>query len=169
MSPTVGAQDVAVLALPQALPMEVGMPFQVLTSRTAEHYRVTLCGRRPGPVPTTGGFPVVAQAGLEAVVAADTVIVPAYRTAPEPPPDDVLDALRNAHTRGARIMSICVGAFALAAAGLTNIYLAGNPGERREAELAAGVTEFVHVGVDVLDVLQRAHDHIGTPTGAVTR
>ncbi len=118
MSPTLDAQDVAVLALPQALPMEVGMPFQVLTSRTAEHYRVTLCGRRPGPVPTTGGFPVVAQAGLEAVVAADTVIVPAYRTAPEPPPDDVLDALRTAHARGARIMSICVGAFALAAAGL---------------------------------------------------
>jgi len=111
-------RDVAVLALPGALPMEVGMPFQVLTSRTADHYRVTLCGRRPGPVPTTGGFPVVAQAGLDAVVAADTVVVPAYDSFTVPPPDDVLDALRTAHDRGARVVSICVGAFALAAAGL---------------------------------------------------
>lgn len=116
--PAARVRDVAVLALPEALPMEVGIPFQVLTSRTAAHYRVTLCGRRPGPVPTTGGFPVVAQAGLDAVVAADVVIVPAYETFPGPPPDDVLDALRTAHARGARVMSICVGAFALAAAGL---------------------------------------------------
>ncbi|UJP40249.1 GlxA family transcriptional regulator [Cellulomonas palmilytica] len=116
--PAARARDVAVLALPQALPMEVGIPFQVLTSRTAEHYRVTLCGRRPGPVPTTGGFPVVAQAGLDAVVAADVVIVPAYENVPGQPTDDVLDALRTAHARGARVMSICVGAFALAAAGL---------------------------------------------------
>ncbi|MCR6648770.1 MAG: helix-turn-helix domain-containing protein [Cellulomonas sp.] len=111
-------RDVAVLALPGALPMEVGMPFQVLQSRTAEHYRLTLCGRSPGPVPTAGGFPVVAQAGLEAVVAADTVIVPAYDDIDQPPADDVLDALRTAHARGARVVSICVGAFALAAAGL---------------------------------------------------
>ncbi len=111
-------RDVAVLALPGALPMEVGMPFQVLQSRTAEHYRLTLCGRDPGPVPTAGGFPVVAQAGLEAVVAADTVIVPAYDDIDQPPPADVLDALRTAHARGARVVSICVGAFALAAAGL---------------------------------------------------
>lgn len=94
--------------------------------------------------------------------------------------DEPSDAVADVFADGAHLVCICSSdaiyeeratamAEALAAAGLTNIYLAGNPGERREAELAAGVTEFVHVGVDVLDVLQRAHDHIGTPTGTVTR
>ena len=57
---------------------------------------------------------------------------------------------------------------ALSAAGLSPLYLAGNPGDRRDEETAAGVTEFVHLGVDVLDVLGRAHEAIGTPTGSTT-
>ena len=52
---------------------------------------------------------------------------------------------------------------ALRDAGIGPVHLAGNPGERRDAETAAGVTEFIHVGVDVLDVLRRAHVTIGTP------
>ena len=94
--------------------------------------------------------------------------------------DDPADAVADVFADGAHLVCICSSdavyaeraetmASALAAAGLTNIYLAGNPGDRRAAEVAAGVTEFVHVGVDVLDVLQRAHDHIGTPTGTVIR
>jgi methylmalonyl-CoA mutase len=54
-------------------------------------------------------------------------------------------------------------AVAIAGAGVARLYLAGNPGERREAESAAGVDEFIHLGVDVLDVLRRAHETIGTP------
>ena len=50
---------------------------------------------------------------------------------------------------------------ALTAAGVARLYLAGNPGDRREAEMAAGVHEFIGVGVDVLDVLRRAHDALG--------
>src|SRR4051812_42953132 len=109
---------VAVLALETVLPMEVGIPFQVLGARTADRYEVVLCGTTPGPVATTGGFPVVAGAGLEALAWADTVVVPAYRDALTPPGVAVLDALRAAHARGARLVSICAGAFALAAAGL---------------------------------------------------
>ncbi|GEL94026.1 GlxA family transcriptional regulator [Cellulomonas composti] len=114
----VARHEVAVLALPEVLAMEVGMPFQILTSRTADRYRVTLCGRVRGPVPTSGGYAVVATAGLEALATADTIVVPASERTHEPPPDDVLDALRAAHARGARLVSICVGAFVLAAAGL---------------------------------------------------
>jgi methylmalonyl-CoA mutase len=47
---------------------------------------------------------------------------------------------------------------ALREAGATRVYLAGNPGDRREAYEAAGVDEFVHVGCDVLAALHRAHD-----------
>lgn len=55
----------------------------------------------------------------------------------------------------------CATAQALTAAGAAVVYLAGDPGGRRAAEEAAGVDEFVHVGVDVLSVLQRAHAALG--------
>jgi methylmalonyl-CoA mutase len=77
---------------------------------------------------------------------------------------------------GARLACICSSdavyeeratavAAALKAAGAEIVYLAGNPGDRRAAEEAAGVDEFVHVGVDVLAVLERAHAALGLAGG----
>ncbi len=94
--------------------------------------------------------------------------------------DDPADAVRDALAVGAHLVCICSSdavyaeravdvAGALSAAGLSPVYLAGNPGDRRDAEVAAGVDTFIHVGVDVLDVLRHAHDSIGTPTGTVIR
>jgi transcriptional regulator GlxA family with amidase domain len=77
-----------------------------------------LCAARPGNVRTSGGYDVVARAGLGAVARADTVVVPGYRPPDRPLPDAVTDALRRAAARNTRIVSICSGAFALAAAGL---------------------------------------------------
>ena len=73
---------------------------------------------------------------------------------------------------GARIACLCssdavyaeqaeAAAKALKAAGAERVYLAGNPGDRRAAEEQAGVDEFVHVGVDVLQVLAGAHALLG--------
>lgn len=56
--------------------------------------------------------------GLEAVATAQTVIVPAWRDIGQDPPADLVQALRAAHAAGARIVSLCTGAFVLAAAGL---------------------------------------------------
>ncbi|GIG22952.1 AraC family transcriptional regulator [Cellulomonas chitinilytica] len=109
---------VAVLVLDSVLAMEVGMPFQIFTGHGDLGYTLTLCSERPGPVPTTGGYPVVAQAGLEALDTADTVLVPAFRPHDRVVSDEVLDAVRRAHARGARVVSICAGAFLLAQAGL---------------------------------------------------
>jgi methylmalonyl-CoA mutase len=92
------------------------------------------------------------------------------------PAEAVADALHV----GAHLVCLCSSdavyaeravefASALRDAGLSPVYLAGNPGDRREAEQAAGVAEFVHVGVNVLEVLQRAHESIGTPSGMVVR
>ena len=45
-------------------------------------------------------------------------MVPGWRDAEEPPPPDVVEAVRRAHIAGARVVSICSGVFVLAAAGL---------------------------------------------------
>jgi transcriptional regulator GlxA family with amidase domain len=130
--------------------MEVGIPFQVLGDRDRYPYELVLCGARPGPVATTGGFPVVAAAGLEALRDADTVIVPAYREHGRALDDAVLDELRAAHARGARLVSICAGAFALAQAGLLDDHRATTHW-MHTAELAATYPR-VEVDPDVLFV-----------------
>ncbi|WP_424534056.1 helix-turn-helix domain-containing protein [Sphaerisporangium viridialbum] len=56
--------------------------------------------------------------GLDALASADTVIVPACDDVEADPPPELLEALRAAHDRGARIVSLCTGAFVIAAAGL---------------------------------------------------
>ena len=74
-----------------------------------------------GRVPSTNGFDIVPAAGPEALAAADTVIVPGTRYAPArddgtlaPEVRAALDSIRP----GTRLVSICTGAFVLAAAGL---------------------------------------------------
>jgi len=108
---------IAVLALDQVLPMEAGMPFHVFDKRNLP-YEVLLCGRAPGPVETDNGWPIFAPHGLDVLGTADTVIVPAFRGFLGGAPDDAVAALRLAHRNGARMVSICAGAFALASAGL---------------------------------------------------
>jgi transcriptional regulator GlxA family with amidase domain len=56
--------------------------------------------------------------GLDALLTADTVIVPACHDPAECPPTELVDAVRAAHEAGARVASVCTGAFVLAAAGL---------------------------------------------------
>src|SRR5499427_10200498 len=83
-----------------------------------EWYRFRVCSFEPGPVRATGGFLLYAAAGPAALRWADTIIIPGWRGDDEQPPDALLRALRAAHRRGARLVSICSGAFVLAAAGL---------------------------------------------------
>ena len=67
------------------------------------------------PLVVNGGWTIDSPFGLEALDDADTVIVPAC---PHEPPRAMVDALRAAYERGARMVSFCGGAFALAAAGI---------------------------------------------------
>jgi transcriptional regulator GlxA family with amidase domain len=111
------AHAVAILALPAVVAFDLAIPAQVLGRRGEGRYDVTVCATRAGRVPSTTGYEIVAPAGLEAIARADTVVVPGYESEDDPAPA-ALRALRDAHERGARIVSICTGAFALAAAGL---------------------------------------------------
>ncbi len=81
-------------------------------------YEFSTCSPGGAEVRTMSGFTVGTQGDLRALEAADTVAVPAYLNVLDPPPSEVVEALRAAAERGARLLSVCAGAFALAHAGL---------------------------------------------------
>ena len=81
-------------------------------------YDFTICGDDGAAV--GGWLRAGIQHGLEALAEADTVIVPSCRDAAEPPPPALVAAVRAAHEAGARVASLCTGAFILAEAGLLN-------------------------------------------------
>jgi AraC family transcriptional activator FtrA len=81
-------------------------------------YRFSVCALEQGPLSAVGGFSVQPPAGLAALKQAGTVVIPGWRDPDERPPEVLLTALRAAHARGARVVSICSGVFVLAAAGL---------------------------------------------------
>jgi AraC family transcriptional regulator, transcriptional activator FtrA len=81
-------------------------------------YRCVVAGIEPGPLRATGGIRVEVDGGLELLTQAGTVLVPGWRGIDAPVPDRLVAGLRAAHAAGARIASLCSGAFVLAAAGL---------------------------------------------------
>ena len=113
-----GIHRVAILALERVVPIDLAIPSQVFDGRDGAPYRATLCATEAGPVRTTTGFDVVATRGLDGLEEADTIVVPGFDPHDEDPPEPALRALRAAVDRGQRVVSICTGAFALAAAGV---------------------------------------------------
>ncbi|MGH7527709.1 MAG: transcriptional regulator FtrA [Gemmatimonadales bacterium] len=81
-------------------------------------YRFCLCSLDAGTLNATGGVRIVASRGLAGLREADTIAIPGWRDPDEVPPAPLLNALRRAHARGARLLALCSGAFVLAAAGL---------------------------------------------------
>ena len=112
-----GPHRVAVLALDGVTPMALAIPAQIFSPRPETPYQLTMCGLT-NQVATTGGLTVAVDGGLDQVRAADTVIVPGLDLSLWPLPGVVLDTLAEARDRGRRVVSICNGAFALAAAGV---------------------------------------------------
>jgi transcriptional regulator GlxA family with amidase domain len=109
---------VAVLALDGVYPFELGIPSRIFGDADGR-YEVVTCSADGRPVQTSADFEVAVGHGPEVLRTADTVVIPAFvaeRAAPELAPQ-VAAALAEIRP-GSRIMSICTGAFILAAAGL---------------------------------------------------
>jgi len=103
-----------VVAFDLATPIEVFGRVQLPNGRAG--YQVRVCG--VSPEVDTGAFRVKTQRGLTELLKADTVILPGVADISRPVPASLVRAVQRAAKAGARIASICSGAFLLAATGL---------------------------------------------------
>jgi AraC family transcriptional regulator, transcriptional activator FtrA len=81
-------------------------------------YRFETCTMRGRKVTGQYGLSMEVDGGLDRLTAAGTVMIPGWQGVDVPVPPPIIDALRTAYRRGARLLSICSGSFVLAATGL---------------------------------------------------
>ncbi|HWS51223.1 MAG TPA: helix-turn-helix domain-containing protein [Microbacterium sp.] len=114
---------VAVLAFPLISPFHLSVPTLVFGGAGLDGveglYDVTVCAEEPGSMPTGAGYAIQVDVGLEAMAVADLVVIPSWPNG-RTPSRALLDAVRAAHSRGARIVGLCLGTFVVAASGITD-------------------------------------------------
>ena len=138
---------VAVVVYDGLLPFEFGVACDVFghdytAAFGVPWYRMSICGAVPS-VSVEPGFWMQVPCGLEALQAAETVVVPSTEF-PDRVPGEVLEALRQARQRGCRMISLCTGAFVLAAAGI----LDGRPATTHWSGCAEMARRYPRVRVD---------------------
>ncbi|MDI1465325.1 helix-turn-helix domain-containing protein [Catellatospora sp. KI3] len=124
MGPAAVKRHVVAVAITDDLPVfELAVPCEVFGVDRPDlvdpWYELRLCAAEPGPLRVRSGLLVQTAYTLDDLVAADTVLVPACNRGVQcGPPPALVEAVQAAHARGARIASICSGAYVLAEAGL---------------------------------------------------
>jgi AraC family transcriptional regulator, transcriptional activator FtrA len=113
-------------------------------------YRFASAAIEPGPLRAHGGLTVVCDGGFELLDQADIIVAPGWKGAGIEVPADLTERLRGAHARGARLASICSGAFVLAATGLLSGQRAAT--HWRYAEGLSRLHPEIEVDADVLYV-----------------
>jgi transcriptional regulator GlxA family with amidase domain len=112
---------VATVVGPSVSMFELSVPCEVFGLDRSElvdpWYRHRVVAALPGPSTSPEGLVIDTPFGLDELAESDTIVIPA-RSFPGEPPEELLDALRAAYNRGARLLSMCTGAFVLAATGL---------------------------------------------------
>ena len=160
--PSAARHRVVVLALPGVVLLDLAAPMHLFGHCGGEHYACEVAGVQAGAVASSTGMQVVAPHGLTALRRAGTIVVPGT-VDHGPPPPAVTDALRAAHRRGARVMSVCTGAFVLARAGL----LDGRRATTHWASAAELAQRFPAVTVDP-DVLYVDEGEVLTSAGVAS-
>lgn len=115
-------RSVAVVLIDGVAPFEFGVVCEVFgidrTEDGVPPFDFRVCGERPGePLRANVGVQLVPEHGLDALIGADLIAVPAARLREHYPPA-VLRALREAHANGSTLLSVCSGVFLLGEAGL---------------------------------------------------
>jgi AraC family transcriptional activator FtrA len=155
---------VVALVRPVQSTFELGCAVEVFgTTRPGvpQYYEFAVCAQTPGPVPTTAGYDIFVPLGLSALGRADTVIIPGWAPVEAPLPPQVRRALLRAHARGARLVTICSGVFALARTGL----LDGRSATTHWGRAEQLRREFPRVRVSP-DALYVDHGDVATSAGA---
>lgn len=115
-------RHVAIIICDGVAMFELGIALEVFALTRPElgvpWYDVAVVSFDRPPLTGTGGVRVTPTHPVRALRKAGTIVIPNWPRIDEPPPRAMLDAVRAAHRRGARLVSICSGAFVLAAAGL---------------------------------------------------
>ncbi|MFC9999433.1 GlxA family transcriptional regulator [Nocardia sp. NPDC127526] len=155
---------VVALVRPVQSTFELGCAVEVFGTRrevVPQYYEFEVCTETPGPVPTTAGYDIAVSRDLSALASADTVLIPGWTPVETPLSDRVRRALLRAHARGARLVTICSGVFALARTGL----LDGRAATTHWARAAQLQQEFPRVRVEP-DRLYVDHGDVATSAGA---
>ncbi|MFC9895388.1 GlxA family transcriptional regulator [Nocardia sp. NPDC127579] len=116
--------SVAVLAFEGISPFHLSVPSLVFGRVGAGRapgraYDVRVCAEQPGTLGTPAGFDIHVGHGLSAFETADTIVIPSWIRGAGISPE-LRTALCGAHARGARIVGLCLGAWAIAASGLAD-------------------------------------------------
>ncbi|HCY64866.1 MAG TPA: AraC family transcriptional regulator [Oxalobacteraceae bacterium] len=113
---------IAVIVFDGITPFHLSVPSLVFGNAhgdlEAPLFDVFVCAIDKGPIRTSAGFSIAVETDLSALKTADIVIMPAWHDDCREAPAALLDALRRARQRGARMVGLCLGSFPLAEAGL---------------------------------------------------
>lgn len=111
---------VAVLAFDGLVAGDLAIPCEIFqlaeTPDGRFPYQVAVCAGKPRV--KTHAYDLQIRTRLDAARMAHTVVIPGLADPAQAVPQDIIEAVRHAHARGARIASICTGAFVLAASGI---------------------------------------------------
>ncbi|GGK95499.1 putative transcription regulator, AraC family protein [Salinibacterium xinjiangense] len=159
-------RKIVLLALPGVAPFEFGVICEVFgvdrSDSGGPRFDFTIATADPGPVRTSLGYDMIIDAGLDAASDADLIAVPVH--AIDHVDERYLEVIRAAEARGAWVLSVASGAFALAHAGI----LDGRRATTHWMHAAALATRFPLVDVDP-DVLfvedRRVVTSAGTAAG----
>lgn len=113
---------IAAVAFDGISPFHLSVPCLVFgadrTKLGLPRFDFRVCAIEEGPIHTDAGLSIAVPHGLQALDDADIVIVPSWKDLEAPLAAPMKEALNRAHRRGALIVGLCLGTFAIAAAGL---------------------------------------------------